>query len=175
MMRVLIPLATALLLVVSTVAAADGNDRATFVIVRHAEKAADTGPDPALSVAGHARARALARSFIADDLVAVYATDYLRTRQTVQPTADAQGLDVTLYDARQPAEAFAAQLEARHRQGMVLIAGHSNTVPGIVSALCDCTAEEMPESEYDRLSIVHVAGDGSAQLQILRSGPAAPP
>jgi len=146
---------------------------ATFVVVRHAEKASDTERDPDLSRAGRERARRLAGALAGADIVAVYTTDYRRTRQTVQPAAEAGHVGATIYDARQPADAFAARLRAAHPRGTVLVAGHSNTVPDIVAALCACRVEPMPETEYDRLSTIRIDADGRARLQVTRYG--APP
>ncbi len=142
----------------------------TFVVVRHAEKASDSERDPDLSAAGQARARQLAERLADADLVAAYATDYRRTRQTVQPAAAAHRLATTAYDAQLPAATLAARLRADHARGTVLVAGHSNTVPDIVAALCGCAVEPMPDGEYDRLSTVRVAADGRARLEVARYG-----
>ncbi len=143
---------------------------ATFVVVRHAEKTSDSERDPELSAAGHERAQRLAERLAGDDLVAAYTTDYRRTRQTVQPAATAHGLEPTVYDAELPAATLAARLRADHARGTVLVAGHSNTVPDIVAALCGCPVEPMPDTEYDRLSTIRVAGDGRARLEVARYG-----
>lgn len=143
---------------------------ATFVVVRHAEKASDTGRDPDLSAAGLARAQRLAATLAGAGIVAIYTTDYRRTRQTVQPTAEAMRVEATVYDASEPPDAFAARLKAAHETGTVLVAGHSNTVPDIVAALCACSVEPMPETEYDRLSTIRIAPDGRATLEVARYG-----
>lgn len=148
----------------------DGTAGATFVVVRHAEKISDTERDPDLSTTGLERARRLVETLAGEEVVAVYTTDYRRTRQTVQPVADASHVEANVYDARQPADAFAARLKATHRRGTVLVAGHSNTVPDIVAALCACRVEPMPETEYDRLSTIRIAADGSAKLKVARYG-----
>ncbi len=69
---------------------------------------------------------------------------------------------------------FAARLRAAHPHGNVLIAGHSNTVPDIVAALCACKIAAMPDHEYDRLSIVRIDADGHARLTVERYGAASP-
>ncbi len=146
-------------------ARAPGPEAPTFVVVRHAEKdTATTDPDPALIVAGEQRAQRLARSLEAASLVAVYATPYRRTRQTAAPTALAHDLPVTAYDAREPADAFAATLRERHRAGTILVVGHSNTVPGIVAALCGCDIPAMTEAEYDHRFVVEFDADGQARV-----------
>lgn len=140
------------------------SDAVEFVIVRHAEKAADAGPDPSLTDAGRARADAIARDLADAPVVAVYSTAYARTRDTAQPTATAHGLRVTSYDAREPADALARRLRATHDSGTVLVVGHSNTVPQIAAALCGCDVPPMEETEYDRRLVVTVDAAGHATL-----------
>jgi len=166
-MRLVLPLfacAALLACASSPMTAAPGTTE--FVVVRHAEKAVgpDVGPDPALTDAGHARARTLALALADAPVVAVYSTAYARTRQTAAPTADAHGLPVTPYDAREPATALAARLRAAHPAGTVLVVGHSNTVPDIAAALCGCAVPPMDETEYDRRLVVTVGADGHASL-----------
>ena len=148
-------------------------DGATFVVVRHAEKA-DASRDPDLNDAGVARAQALAARFRDDPPVALYTTDLRRTRQTLAPVAAAHGLVPVLYDGAAPTDAFAARLKETHHHGTVLIAGHSNTVPALVSALCACPAAPMTDAEFDRLSTVHVDATGRATLVVTRYGASSP-
>lgn len=145
----------------------------TFIVVRHAEKV-DASRDPDLSPAGHARAQALAERLAGGALVAIYATEFKRTGQTVAPTAAAQSLPVTAYRSAQPAAEFADALKAAHPRGMVLIAGHSNTVPGIVAALCHCETAPMQDHEYDRLSSIQIDAEGRVRLDSTRYGAASP-
>ena len=145
-----------------------GTGEVAFVIVRHAEKAGGADNDPALSDAGRERATALARRLSGTSVAAVYTTDFRRTRDTVAPTAAAQGLAATVYDAHAPTDALAARLKAAHREGTVLVAGHSNTVPDIVAALCGCDVAAMDESEFDRISIVRIDALGRARLETSR-------
>lgn len=149
-------------------------DTATFIVVRHAEKV-DASRDPDLSAAGQARARALAARLGALPLAAAYATEFKRTGQTLGPTAQAGGLAMTAYAAAEPAAAFAARLRAEHPRGTVLVAGHSNTVPDIVAALCRCAVAPMPDHEYDRLSTIRIGADGQPRLLVERYGAANPP
>lgn len=138
------------------------------VLVRHAEKHTDDPADPALSDAGQVRAQRLADALRNEPLVAVYSTDYRRTRQTATPTASQHGLPVITYDARQPADTFAAALKQSHPRGTVLVVGHSNTVPAIAAALCGCEVAPMNEREYDRRMRVRVVADGRATLTVTR-------
>lgn len=129
---------------------------ATFIVVRHAEKATDGGSDPPLSEAGRARAAALSARLRERGLVAAYATGFRRTRHTAAPAAAAHGIAVTPYDAAAPAQAFADRLRAAHASGTVLVVGHSNTVPAIVAALCACQVAAIDESDYGNLYEVRV-------------------
>lgn len=154
-------------------AVADTAAGATYLIVRHAEKADDDPRDPSLSEAGHARARRLIEALARTPLRAAYATGYRRTQGTAAPAAAAHGLQVTLYDAKQPAADFAAALRRDWPQGTVLVVAHSNTAPGIAAALCGCAVEPMSENEYDRRMWVRVDAQGRAHLRVSRdAGPA---
>lgn len=135
-----------------------------YVVVRHAEKATDDPRDPALSDAGRARARLLATRLRSRDVVAAYATDYRRTRDTALPTAVAHDVSITSYDADAPADAFARRLRRSHDHGTVLVVGHSNTVPGIVSALCGCAVAPIDESDYGNVFEIRIRGDAPAAL-----------
>lgn len=148
----------------STTPASPASDAVSFVVVRHAEKVADGTRDPALTEAGLARAAALATRLQSRELVAAYATDFRRTQSTAAPAASAHGIAVTTYDAAQPADAFAARLRREHAVGAVLVVGHSNTVPGIVSALCGCPIAPIDESDYGNLFEVRIEGDGPPVL-----------
>lgn len=160
-------------------AAGDGthaiDNGVTYVVVRHAEKASDDPRDPSLTEAGHARAARLATRLADEDIVAAYATEYRRTAQTLEPTVTAHGITLQTYAARLPATEFAVQLTDTHRNGTVVIAGHSNTVPDIVAALCACETQAMPETEYDRISTIHIDKAGRRNLHIEHDPAANPP
>lgn len=142
----------------------DADAAVTFVIVRHAEKSSDDARDPSLSEIGKARAQGLARLLADTPLSAAYATGFRRTQQTAQPTADAHGVRITIYDAQMPATALASQLRAAHAHGTVLVVGHSNTVPEIVSALSGQPVDAMSDELYDLLYRVRTGSDGKITL-----------
>jgi broad specificity phosphatase PhoE len=144
--------------------AAGNAEAVTFIVVRHAEKATDDARDPSLSDAGRTRATALAALLQRRDIVAAYATDFRRTQATASPTASAHGIAVATYDADEPAAAFAGRLRRDHATGSVLVVGHSNTVPGIVSALCACHVAPIDDSDYGNLYEVRIDGTGTPVL-----------
>lgn len=147
------------------------SEGATFIVVRHAEKV-DASRDPDLSAAGHARAHALAQALAGQAIDAAYVTNYKRTGQTLAPTLQARGLTPVAYAANEDPQAVAARLRATHPRGTVLVAGHSDTVPGIVAGLCGCEVAPMPDHEYDRLSTVRIDAVGRAHLQVSHYGAA---
>jgi broad specificity phosphatase PhoE len=136
----------------------------TFIIVRHAEKATDDKKDPSLSEAGLMRADRLAARLVDEPLVAAYATDYRRTRQTAAPAAEAHEIVVSVYDAQLPATTLVSQLRKAHTHGTVLVVGHSNTVPEIVAALSGTIVPQMADDEFDRLYRIDLKADGETTL-----------
>lgn len=153
--------------------AAAARGETVVLVVRHAEKSADGTVDPDLSEAGLRRLDSLLARVQPLPVSAVYATPFKRTRQTGQAVADAKGIDLvvrefTSRDVDEDAQVFRDEILREHRGEVVLVVGHSNTVPPLVEALSGLDAEPMPESEYDRLSTVRIAADGSAALEVER-------
>src|SRR3546814_13586359 len=60
-------------------------------------------------------------------------------------------------------QAVAERLRRAHATGTVLVVGHSNTVPGIVSALCGCEVAPIDESDYGNLFEVRIR-EGAAPV-----------
>jgi broad specificity phosphatase PhoE len=125
---------------------------AMVFLVRHAEKALDQGEDPDLTPDGQARAEALATALAHAGVTHLYATEYRRTQRTLEPLATRLGLTVGVV----PAKDSAAQL-ARLRElppgAVVVVAGHSNTIPGLVRGL-GARAQDLTDADYDRLFAV---------------------
>ncbi len=144
-------------------------ERTTFVIVRHAEKEADGTRDPDLTDAGRDRARRLADMLASMDVAGVYATPFKRTQRTGEPTADRFGLGgVGSYDPRSGPDEL-ERLAAAHAGRVIVVVGHSNTVPDLVRALgADPGVREIDESEYDRLYLVTTVQGGSPVCHLLR-------
>lgn len=137
----------------------------TFIVVRHAEKATDDPRDPALAAAGQSRARALAELLDTVPVDAVYATPTRRARETAAPLAAAKTLEVRDYDPALAPSELATMLHIRHAGNTVLLVGHSNTVPGIVTALCACPVEPLSEDDFGDLYQVRIAAGGDATLE----------
>jgi len=112
------------------------------ILVRHAERAdggvtspAMTTPaDPLLSAAGEARAAKLAAMLVDSGVNAIFTTEYRRTQDTAKPLAAKLGLKVQSIAARQT-EALVARIKKDHSSDVVLVVGHSNSVPNVIKAL----------------------------------------
>ncbi len=143
------------------------------VVVRHAEKAHDDPRDPSLSALGRARADDLAEALKGSRLSAVYASQFRRTQLTGQPSAEHCGLSVQVLPLSADkmtryGDDFAARVRAEHAGQTVLIVGHSNTVPDLVEALSGQAAEPMPESEFDRFTVVILPEQGPPRVIVSR-------
>ncbi len=147
---------------------ADTRFEPTVVIaVRHAERAEDGTSDPPISEAGAERARLLAEMLSDAGVTHVHTTDLNRTRSTGQPTADAAGLSMEVYDPRD-LTGLAARL-TENPGGRHLVLGHSNTTPDLVAALGGDPGSPIDEMEYDRLYMVTVTARGVSTV-LLRFG-----
>jgi broad specificity phosphatase PhoE len=143
----------------------------TVLVVRHAEKATDDPLDPALSEAGEERAVALARLLEDADVSHLYATEFRRTQDTLAPLSVVSGAAVQMVPARDP-RALVSAISNLPRGSVVVVAGHSNTVPALVKLLVpERDAFELAESDYDRLYAITLTGDkGPATVLSLRYG-----
>ena len=136
----------------------------TVYLVRHAEKA-DTSADPVLSEAGQARAGALAAVLAEVHPGHIFTSPLQRTSLTATPTAEFHSVTIEPvgFEGGTPAHvaAIAERVRALPDDAVVLIVGHSNTVPLIARALGYAEAADMPDCEYDRMTMLHLMGDAA--------------
>jgi len=134
--------------------AAGAQDSEKIFVVRHAEKESDA-PDAPLSAKGQARAQCLAETLKDAHISAVLTTQYARTKQTAEPTAKQSHAHEESFDARAVRQIAAAARQAAGN-GNVLVVGHSNTIPQLVSALGGPSVT-VPDTGYDQLFILSAA------------------
>jgi broad specificity phosphatase PhoE len=142
--------------------------QAVFV-VRHAERA-DTASgaapamatDPDLSDAGRARAESLAAALKDAKITAIFVTPYKRTQQTAEPLAKALGIQPTAID---PKDAAGLIEKVKATTGNVLVVGHSNTVPDVLTRLGIADAPKLADTDYDNLFLV-IRGDKSSLVRL---------
>jgi phosphohistidine phosphatase SixA len=132
--------------------------RATTVvfIVRHAETEGAADPDPALSVDGRERAARLAKVLsqakAERGLDAIFASEFRRTQQTVEPLSEAFKLRINLVPSATWSD-LPKRIKRQHRGEYVLVAGSSNTVPQLVEALAG-EQVTIREDEFDSVFVI---------------------
>lgn len=141
----------------------------TVLLVRHGEKAPAPPEDPGLSEAGQHRVESLGRLLAGAGVTRVFATDKRRTQETAAPLAERAGVPVEIVPANDIA-GIAAAIRARPG-GVVLVAGHSNTLGPIAEALGAPAPPPIPDDDYDNLFVVTVPAEGPVTLLRLRFNP----
>ena len=127
-------------------------------VVRHAERA-DAGAggattmaaDPDLSDVGRARAESLASLLKDANVTAIFVTPYKRTRQTAEPLAKALGIQPIEIDAKDSAGLID---KVKAASGNVLVIGHSNTIPEVLTRLDIQGIPKLADADYDNLFVV---------------------
>ena len=122
----------------------------TVVLTRHAEKGA--GEDPGLTEAGRARAQTLAGLLARAGVDAIFVSEARRTRETAAPVAAAAGIEPIVVSAKEMGS-LVDLLKGHHKGEVVLVVGHSNTIPAIAGALGEDIGA-ISEADYGGLWIV---------------------
>jgi broad specificity phosphatase PhoE len=134
-------------------------------VARHAEKQSEgSAPEVPLSEAGKARAARLAAMLRDAGITAIYATDTVRARGTASPLSEAVGRPVQTYSN---VDALAESLR-REPEAVVLVVGHSNTVPALIAALGVEQKIVLGDGDYDNLFVVVPRASGSPVLLRLK-------
>ena len=147
----------------------------TMIFVRHAEKALVPVDNPGLSPAGQQRAAELARQLVDADVVAgidaIYSTPLRRTMETAQPTAKALGLEINTYSPDDDDEMVVDGMVAAHKGKIILVVGHSNTLPELIAALgASKNVPPIAEDEYDNIYLISIPWFGKTKTIRLRYG-----
>ncbi|MEV6600997.1 histidine phosphatase family protein [Actinoplanes sp. NPDC051346] len=137
----------------------------TILLVRHAD--IDLPPltaDPSLNDAGRQRAEALAHVAGAAGVTTVFTSSLARTKETVRPLLEVLGIS----GQEMPAPATVARkVRAGEFGDVVVVAGHSNTVPEVIAALGVPTPPVIGETQFDNLFVVTLTEpDGASMLAL---------
>ena len=148
----------------------------TVILVRHAEKAAVPTEDPPLTAEGQARAQALMTIARDAGVTAIITTQFVRTQATARPAAEALRITPAIVSAggAQHAQDVARAIRQFQAGSVVLVVGHSNTIPAIVAALGAPRPPPICDSEYDGLYFVTVPASGPARVIRARYGEPSP-
>jgi broad specificity phosphatase PhoE len=144
----------------------------TIIALRHAEKQLGTIEDPPLALEGERRALALAQMFATGKplgtVEAIFVSDTRRARDTAAPLAARLGLTPM---TRDPAdvEALVGEILDQYRGRVVMVVGHSNTVPALIAELSDGRVQvAIGENDYGQLFAVSRPSYGPAGLLQMR-------
>ena len=141
----------------------------TVIGVRHAERQ-DESSDSPLNARGWRQAAGLVGMLADRDITTIYVTDRRRTRQTALPIAEFKGVEVT----ELPADAaglkeLLKRLCTLHGSEVVLVVGHSNTLPEVFTSF---GVQDVPKIGYAEVYELKWVEDLPVLGQIV-SGPAA--
>ena len=175
--KIVIVLMTLIALALSVLPSrAQEKDATTIILARHAEENRLLDAIP-LTDQGSVRAKALAVVLKEVKIDAIYSTDTLRAKSTAGPVAEAKGLSLNFYDYKKytDLQPFVDGLLKKYQGKTVLIVGHSDDVPAMISILSkDAGGVEnvyaLPKLVYDNLFIVFVPVNGKATVLNLKYG-----
>ncbi len=154
----------------------DRSESTVVLLVRHAERSPGTGDVP-LSPAGRERADDLARIGQEAGVQAIVTTQFARTRNTAHPLASALAITPEVVATKSDLAAHireVADAVKRHSGQVVLVVGHSNTIPSIVAALGGTRYPDLCDSEYDALFTMIIDPDGKVSTVRSRYGAPSP-
>jgi broad specificity phosphatase PhoE len=151
----------------------------SVIFVRHAEKAgamtagkmgkaagSKSKDDPPLTPAGQQRALALARTLADVPVRVIFVTNTKRSQQTAKPLADRLKLQPQVVD-----ESAALAIAIKKQDGVVVVVGHSNTIPDVI-ALLGGPRFEIKDPEYDNLFVLSFSGATPTLLRLHYGAPA---
>lgn len=151
------------LLLAATTAAAQPS---TVIVVRHAERGTEPANDPMLTPEGQQRALDLATALAGANVSSIITTHLQRTQLTAKPLGDAIGQSPIVVRAGGPAHAdsVAAAVMRRPAGEVVLVVGHSNTVPAIIAALGGPKMPDLCDGQYSNLFVIELKAGGAPRL-----------
>ena len=143
------------------------NDCSTFYLIRHAEKVRTnkSDRDPALNKKGIIRAQNWKEYFINKDISKIYSTNYKRTLETIKPIQEAIGLTAILYS---PSSIDYKDFISSNKGEVVLIVGHSNTIPNFANELInDQVYDQIDDLNNSNLYVVNLC-DSSLSHSLIK-------
>lgn len=143
----------------------NNTEKTQFILVRHAEKL-DASKNPELSELGKKRAEKL-NELLKDVAVdKLYATNYLRTQNTLRPISQRTNLTIETYDPNDIN--FSSNLISENEGKTVVISGHSNSTPRLVNQLIGKEVyKPLDENEYGKIWIITFLGNAFVSCIVL--------
>ena len=123
--------------------------------------------DPPLNEDGVRRAGRLVALLKDAGIATIYASQYQRAQQTVEPLAQALGRDVRIVP-KDDLAALAARLKAEHASEIVLVVAHSDTIPKLLATLGHATPVEVGRGEFNSLWFIVPRAEGGPLVSRLK-------
>jgi broad specificity phosphatase PhoE len=133
------------------------------IVIRHAEKASDTEKDPELSLQGEDRAISLTRFLRHNKVDAIFTSELKRTKATASVLARQRSITPVVVNA-DDTKGLVAAIKALPEDAVVLVVGHSNTVPAILTELGVPDKITIRDDEYGRVFVVTPTKSGRSGL-----------
>lgn len=156
----------------------DGRNETTVYLIRHAEKASETDPDPDLSARGRARAESLAVQ-LRDSGVNMIITSHLkRTNQTAAPLARLRKITPKVIPIGSTIDLHINRIAdeiTSHPGATILVVGHNNTVNKILEKIGGGRIGDLCTDEYSNLIIVSLSKGKPTKLLLETYGMPDPP
>ena len=130
----------------------DASAQRAVILVRHAERL-DPATDSGLSKAGEERAIRLSQRLRETGIKAIYTTQFQRTRQTAEFVARVVKVQPTVIPSTEQARLIDT-LRTQHANDVVLVVGHSNSIPEIMRALGVTELITIADDQFDDLFIL---------------------
>jgi len=141
----------------------------TIILIRHAERESGSmtsATDPPLSAAGQERANRVVKRIGKFRPGAIYSTNYVRTRSTVEPIAKKRNKTVKTYDPAKPQDLVNEMMSSKTKR--FLVVGHSNTIPPLANLLTGKDLfKNLQETEYSVIYIIHMKNGKVSKVELL--------
>ena len=132
----------------------------TFYLIRHAEKVRTdkSDKDPKLNEYGMLRAIKWQEYFSDKNISKIYSTNYKRTLETVKPIQESSDIIPIIYS---PSDIDYKNFIMSNKTEVVLIVGHSNTIPDFVNGLIsENVYSQIDDLNNSNLYVVNICESG---------------
>ena len=132
----------------------------TFYLIRHAEKVRTdkSDKDPKLNEYGMLRAIKWQEYFSDKNISKIYSTNYKRTLETVKPIQESSDIIPIIYS---PSDIDYKNFIMSNKIEVVLIVGHSNTIPDFVNGLINENVySQIDDLNNSNLYVVNICESG---------------
>ena len=132
----------------------------TFYLIRHAEKVRTdkSDKDPKLNEHGMLRAIKWQEYFSDKNISKIYSTNYKRTLETVKPIQESSDIIPIIYS---PSDIDYKNFIMSNKIEVVLIVGHSNTIPDFVNGLINENVySQIDDLNNSNLYVVNICESG---------------